>query len=151
MRDPVERVWSQLRMNNRLLNERNNKPQPSAHDEYKQLSRFYKTAQCEKRTRYEKITARIESVFNKESIFYGFYENLFQQSEVNRLTNFLECPSINPDFGKVVHASPKPKQQVHGMEDLFSEIRDYYSNTYQWAQARFQSNTPASWKTNSQK
>ena len=149
MRDPVERVWSQLRMNNRLLNERNNKTQPSAYEEYKQLSRFYKTTHCEKRTRYEEITATIESAFDKECIYYGFYENLFQQTEVNRLTNFLECPSINPDFGKVVHASPKPKQKVDGMEELFSEIRNYYSNTYQWAQERFQDKMPASWKINS--
>ena len=145
MRDPVERVWSQLRMNNRLLNERKGKPRPSAQDEYMQLSRFYKTASCKKRTRYEEISATIESVFSKECIYYGFYENLFQQIEIDRLTDFLECPSMNPDFGKVLHASPKPSEHVDGMEELFLEIRNYYKNTYLWAQERFQNKTPASW------
>ena len=148
MRDPVERVWSHLRMRNRLLNERKNKPRRSAQEEYKQLSQFYKTASCKKRTSYEKTAATIESVFSKKCIYYGFYENLFQKTEIKQLADFLECPSINPDFSNVLHASPKPSEQVDGMEDLLLEIRKYYNNTYLWAQTRFQDKVPALWKIN---
>ena len=150
MRDPAERVWSQLRMNNRLQKERKNKPQPSADQEREQLKLFYKSRFCQKRTRYEKIITNIESIFNQECIYYGFYENLFQQAEISRLTDFLECPSIKPDFKHVVHASPKQEERIDEMDELLAEIRNHYSSTYKWIQDRFQDKVPTSWKTNAE-
>ena len=145
MRDPVERVWSQLRMNNRLKAERQNKKKTSAQDEFKQLRRFYKSPLCKRRTRYELTAGNIESIFPTDAIYYGFYEQLFQQSEINRLTAFLECPPLHADFGKVVHASPKPTEQIQGMQELLQEIRSYYAETYEWTRQRFGDQVPSTW------
>ena len=50
-----------------------------------------------------------------------------------------------PEFSKVVHASPKPKEVIDGMDELLITIRDYYSETYTWVRNRFQNEVPSSW------
>ena len=144
MRDPVERTWSQLRMNNRFALE-NKRKKTSPQQELKQLRKFYKGKSCIKRTRYDMISQRLESVFKPNEIFYGFYETLFSQPEINRLTNFLESPTISPDFSEVVHASPKSNAEAPGLDELLFEIRAFYAPTYTWAHDRFGDAVPDAW------
>ncbi len=138
MRDPVERVWSQARQ--RI------KPKTSAADEFSQLRDLYKRKSATSRTCYEKTSQSIEGIFPVESIYYGFYENLFQQSEIDKLTQFLEAPTLKPNFDERVHATPKAKKKAKGMEDLLAEIRAYYEPTYQWAHSRFGKSLPPTWR-----
>ena len=145
MRDPVERVWSQLRMNNRFKFERT-KIKSTPQQEFKQLQKFYKSNSCINRTQYEIISKKLESVFKPHEIYYGFYETLFTQTEMNRLTNFLECPTMTPDFGEVVHASPKSKTELHGLNQLLQDIRAFYAPTYTWARVRFANAVPDAWE-----
>ena len=144
MRDPVERVWSQLRMNNRFKFERT-KVKATPQEEFKKLQNFYKSKSCINRTQYEIISRKLESVFNPEEIYYGFYETLFTQAEINRLTNFLECPMMTTDFGEIVHASPKSQTELHGLNELLQEIRQFYAPTYTWARGRFADAVPDAW------
>ena len=144
MRDPVERVWSQLRMNNRFKFERT-KVKATPQQEFKQLQNFYKSKSCINRTQYEIISKKLESVFNPEEIYYGFYETLFTQAEINRLTNFLECPMMTTDFGEIVHASPKSQTELHGLNELLQNIRQFYAPTYTWARDRFADAVPDAW------
>ena len=149
MRDPVERAWSHLRMINRLKHERKGASKVSPETEFKQLKKFYKTSPCLKRTRYQNTSSIIEEVFPKKDIYYGFYETLFNQAEINKLTDFLEAPHIVPNFNQVVHSSPKPKVPVEGMNSLISSIRSFYDSTYQWANHRFPATIPEQWMHNS--
>ena len=144
MRDPVERAWSQLRMNNRFKVERK-KAKITPEQEFKALKKFYKGRSCVKRTRYDIIAGKLESVFERNQIFYGFYETLFSQAEINRLTNFLECPAMSPEFGQVVHASPKSNVELEGLSELLEEIRQFYAPTYTWAHDRFGEAVPEAW------
>ena len=144
MRDPVERVWSQLRMNNRFKFERT-KVKATPQEEFKKLQNFYKSKSCINRTQYEIISRKLESVFNPEEIYYGFYETLFTKAEINRLTNFLECPAISPEFGEVVHASPKSNVELEGLNEVLQEIREFYAPTYTWARKRFANAVSDAW------
>ena len=144
MRDPVERAWSQLRMHNRFKFERK-KIIVTPEQELRELKTFYKKSACVNRTRYEIISKKLETVFERNQIFYGFYETLFSQAEINRLTNFLECPAMSPEFGKVVHASPKSNVELEGLNELLMEIRQFYAPTYTWARDRFGDAVPEAW------
>ena len=150
MRDPAERVWSQLRMRHRYKYKRTNQ-RITPKEELKQLKKFYKRQICEKRTRYEIISRNLEYVFPVSNIFYGFYESMFCDKEFNRLINFLECPNFNPDFKQIVHASPKPDIELDGFSELMEEIRSYYSSTYEWAFKKFEDYVPISWRSPNQK
>ena len=145
MRDPVERAWSQLRMNNRFKVERK-KAKITPEQEFKALKKFYKGRSCVKRTRCDIIAGKLESVFERNQIFYGFYETLFSQAEINRLTNFLECPAMSPEFGQVVHASPKSNVELEGLSELLEEIRQFYAPSYTWARDRFGDAVPEAWR-----
>ena len=145
MRDPAERVWSQLRMRHRYKFERS-KQRIEPEEELAELKKFYKKRICEKRTRYELISKNLESVFPSNSIFYGFYESFFCEKEFQKLINFLECPNFSPDFNHIVHASPKPDNEIENSNELMKEIRSYYSSTYKWAFKKFQGSVPTSWK-----
>ena len=85
-------------------------------------------------------------VFERNQIFYGFYETLFSQAEINRLTNFLECPAMSPNFGKVIHSSPKSDVEIEGLNELHQEIREFYTPTYTWVQKRFGDAVPKAWR-----
>ena len=145
MRDPVERAWSHLRMINRLKYEKQGAPKVSPEVEFEQLKKFHKRRLCTLRTRYQKTSSVIERVFPKKDIYYGFYETLFNQAEINRLTDFLEAPRLSPDFNQVVHASPKPQKSVEGMDELVNNIRSFYDSTYRWAYERFPDTIPDNW------
>ena len=146
MRDPVERAWSQLRMRNRLRHERQNTARVTAEQEVSQLRSFYRKATCRSRTTYERMAETLESVFCSEEIFYGFYETLFQQSEINRLTNFLEAPVLTPQFNRVVHASPKQSETVEGLNEVLNDMHAFFTPTYDWARQRFGPRVPTSWR-----
>ncbi len=145
MRDPVERAWSHLRMINRLNHERKGAPKVSPEVEFEQLKKFHKSRHCYLRTRYQKTCSILEKVFPQKDIYYGFYETLFNQAEINRLTDFLEAPRLSPDFNQVVHASPKPQASVEGMDALVDKMRLFYDSTYQWANRRFPTAIPDGW------
>ena len=146
MRDPVERAWSHPRMINRIKNERGKASKVSSEDEFKQLKNFYKPLLCVSRTQHERTYSRIESIFPKKNIFYGFYETLFNQVEINRLTDFLEAPQLSPDFGEIVHASYKHSTTHEGTDELLKEIQLYDDSTYRWFSNRHSSTIPIQWK-----
>ena len=139
MRDPVERVWSQLRM--KLKN-----AGLTSQNEYRQLKKFYKTIQCRERTYYHKTVKRLDAIFPAENIFYGFYETFFQISEIQRLEFFLNSPPLNVDFNNIVHASPKSHQFSLEMNDLLREIYFFYGDTYSFVRSRFGESVPSTWK-----
>ena len=52
----------------------------------------FSTKQFENRTRYELICERLRSVFSDEELYFGIYETMFTDSEIERLSAFLNLP-----------------------------------------------------------
>lgn len=93
MRDPVDRCLSSFSMNIRR-----NKVQPvgGSHPHFDWGSEFvaYSRRQtCKIRTNYHKTIQELEKVFDSGDLFYGFYENMFEQEEIDRLSRFLYVDS----------------------------------------------------------
>lgn len=133
MRDPVERCWSMVRMNRR--NARRKNPDAPLKDEQTHLRNFYRSSQCEIRTRYELTIRNLESVFRPESIYYGFYESLFEKRTLGDIKSFLNLGDFSPNTREKVNVSEKTEHVLQ--ESLAAEIFEYYRDTYAYWDARF--------------
>lgn len=139
MRDPVERAWSQTKMEKKnklkigIVN--NDTPQ-------QELQKIYKLDHVKKRTQYEKTISKLESVFTKENIFYGFYEELFTKEGYSALMNFLDINLKTPEFNNRINASA---QDQYISIALAEEIAQYYEETYRFINDKFAGKASLLW------
>jgi hypothetical protein len=86
------------------------------------------------RTRYDLTIANLEAVFPREDIFYAFYEELFSDSAVARLCEFLDLPFREANYAEVVNGA-KVKSEIP--RPLRMEIRTYYQQVYDSVGSKF--------------
>ncbi|MCM2562216.1 sulfotransferase domain-containing protein [Lutimaribacter sp. EGI FJ00015] len=126
MRDPVERCWSAVRMMKRQS--------PSQEDDEAWLRKHYASERFIFRTKYEVTCENLKQVFDKSELYFGFYENMFEDENIARISNFL---TIDPKTGlksKSVNVSPKSGEIS---PELQAEVRDFYADTYDYCFAQF--------------
>ena len=144
MRDPVERIYSMLRMSKRNLTKENlnfKKIMIMSEDEY--MKKKYKDLDVEFRTRYDKTIINLESVFDSENIFYSLYEDLFEDKCLLRLSKFLGIENRIFDRSQFSNVSPK-KEFLK--EETISLVANYYSEVYRFIKNRF--DISSKWKSN---
>lgn len=127
MRDPLDRIFSAMRMDDRNTGGKKN----LLHERF---GREYADTKHEFRTRYDHVITRLERVFPAESIYYGFYEELFTPERFNEVCSFLGLNVPAPEFSKRVNASPV---QGRIAPDAWQEARDYYDAVYRFCAERF--------------
>jgi len=131
MRDPIDRLFSAMKMIDRKVMENNGVLKINAAERFKKQ---YATKDNEVRTRYENTIRNLEAVFPRENIHYEFYETLFQEDSIKKLCAFLEIDYIKPDFGRQINASPS--KFLPNDEDVI-EARKFYGKTYDFCMKRF--------------
>lgn len=138
MRDPVERCLSATRMWMR-----HSRIERTAESEAARLAVFHQLPGYRLRTRYDLTIANLEAVFRPEQIFYGFYEELFDQASVRALCRFLGLPYLEPDLAKRVNES----RTDHVLPDaLRAEVAQAYAMVYRAVGERFgQARVAALW------
>lgn len=127
MRDPVERCWSAVRMALRNQNK--------SDDEEQLLAQLYSDEKFQFRTRYEVVCERLRNVFEEEELYFGFYETMFDDGELERISNFLSIPANYEHRNKHVNVSPKGSQISI---DLRQKIQSFYSKTYDYCFENFE-------------
>jgi len=128
MRDPFERYCSAARMEkrkNKLLNDTDSNV----------LRKLYSTSNFIFRTNYKRNIDALESVFKKENIYYGIYEEMFVKKKVDELSSFLEIDS-NYEFANTRAKQLHPKLENID-EDLKNEVINFYSDVYKFCLKRF--------------
>ena len=120
MRDPVERVWSAVRMDAR----RRGVDHPGAAEN--RLKKVVDGDHYAQRTRYDAAVSRIDEAFGPDA-FYGFYESLFDRRTLQDLCAFLGIDFHEPDFGRQVNVSPKEDgalsdTTVRALVELFAPV-----------------------------
>ncbi|MBU0620483.1 MAG: sulfotransferase [Gammaproteobacteria bacterium] len=130
MRDPIDRIQSQQRMIAKG-NARGRVQNPiNLHG-----IDFYTNKNVALRTNYDKTITNLESVFDPNDIFYGFYETLFETSEIGRLCDFLNIDHVPADFSKRVNSAPKLEQEAN--KEVVAQARRYYDSVYSFCANRF--------------
>lgn len=130
MRDPVQRCWSAVRMDRRKRPELSLQ---STEEEY--LRNAYRAPGFQIRTQYENTIRNLETVFDRESILYEFYERLFTPEVISKIVKFLDIPDLILDVGAKLNVSPKNNGDIS--DGLCSDIHDFYRETYEFCFDRF--------------
>lgn len=130
MRDPVERIWSQMRMHARLY-----PGHEAAHTESTEfVLAQYASSPYARRTAYDETIRALDSVFAPDQIFYGFYERLFNESEIRRLCALAGIDFVEPGFDQRVHSSPKTADLP---EETVKVVAEHYAEVYVAVSRRF--------------
>jgi hypothetical protein len=130
MRDPVERVWSQIRMQQG----RDRKRFPAPAEEM--VARLYDEPSYDMRTRYDKTIATVDSVFAEDEVYYGFYETLFTDEEVRKVCELTGIKFHPPNFDKMSNVSQtKP---IEGLpDDTIRTVANHFRDVYDAVAKRF--------------
>jgi sulfur relay (sulfurtransferase) complex TusBCD TusD component (DsrE family) len=131
MRDPVERAYSAARMANRNL-EAADKVTKKTAEEVMKLQ--MKRPASFRRGQYDLTIRALEQVFDADDIHYGFYETLFNDAEVRKITNFLGIDFMTADFDEKVNSSPRP---IDLSEASITQARQSFEEVYSFCKAKF--------------
>lgn len=130
MRDPVDRIWSQIRM------QEGRRPARFPAPADQMVAQLFDDPRYEQFSRYERTLQHLEAVWDRGDIHYGFYEQLFREEEVRSICDLVGIEFRTPDFdrksnvssGKAVAALP---------DELVRRVATYFADTYQAVAARF--------------
>lgn len=130
MRDPVERIWSHMRMLARVHPEHEAARTESA--EF--VLTHYAHPDYASRTAYDETIRKLDSVFGPDEIYYGFYERLFTDIEVRRLCDRAGIDFVEPSFDQRPNVSPKDFDLP---EDTVRTVAEHYRGVYHAVAERF--------------
>ncbi|MCY7395603.1 MAG: sulfotransferase [Nocardioides sp.] len=128
MRDPVERIWSAVRMDRQRAGEH----PPGSAEAYVPVAAT--RPMYADRTRYDRTIDRLDQVFGPEQVFYGFYERLFEPATLRALCGFLGIDFVAPDLERHVNVSPKTESLP---EATVREVAGHFREVYAAVAARF--------------
>lgn len=131
MRDPVERLFSATRMS---LRDRKAKGREDIMSENEMFLEQFSGAKAERRTRYEDTIRTLDSVFEPDQLYYGFYEDLFTNQRVQEIVNFAGVPFVSPNFSERVNSSDQTEELS---ADAAAKARKFYAQTYDFIEERF--------------
>ena len=107
MRDPIDRIWSSVRMLKRVLSAKGqNLPEDFCNRRISEYLRFKNKFKAHiSRSDYKTTVQNITKVFCEDEVYFEFYENLFNEKSIYRLQDFLDFPLKNFDFSERINAS----------------------------------------------
>lgn len=143
LRDPVERLWSQIRMSNsakaKKLSDAAYLENCIAHA--RELLERRNPARIP-RADYARTMAALEAVVPPKRIHYAFYEDLFTQDSVNRICAFLGIAPVTVQADKRVNLG----RSTSLPPDLAEALTTALAPQYAAVAARFGDAVPASWR-----
>jgi len=142
MRDPFNRIYSQLRMSIRNQKRKGNHLLPDSSIDQLLLS-YYQKKGVELRTRYDLTIQALEAIFPQEDIYYFFYENLFCSDCSSDIARFLAVPNFNPNFSLRKNSSPYPKVDLQ--MNTIKQVVDYYYHVYTFIAEKFGADAIIKW------
>jgi hypothetical protein len=139
LRDPVERIWSQLRM----LRNQNRFPELCGYrNEETALAMVYTNPRFSAKTQYHQTLESLEKCFQKSQIHVEFYEDLFTSAAHKRLCDFLELDLPSPQFEVRVNSLQKQSELCPMLQ---RKIAVAYREVYEAMITRFGSKTLKLW------
>lgn len=131
MRDPLERVYSALRMADRNRRATGKAVRMPAADRFD----IQGVAEwVEQRTRYEVILKNLDAAFDPDQLYFDFYETFFNDKSLSRLLDFLGLSHHPANFGHMANASPEGGSIA---PEKTATVRAFYDATYRACADRF--------------
>lgn len=136
LRDPVDRFYSQLRMNMRA----GRLPNRSEADLFAEA--LESPTYCG-RTFYHETFDALRTVFAADQVHIAFYEELFGDAEISRMCEFLGLAFIPGAYDEKSNAAPRPARLDPKLADL---ARARFAPVYDFCRAEFGDRVPAAWR-----
>lgn len=133
IRDPVRRIKSAVRYNLDKGNYREGVGNGEK-DFISALGQYYVTDHCRMRTSYNVIIQNALQVFDKQDVYVGIYENMFEPDEISRLSDFCMVP-VKADYADVY--VKKTASKVESNDLLEVAIRDRFQDVYDYCYEAF--------------
>jgi hypothetical protein len=131
LRDPVERIWSQVRMQKRR------RPAQNAGTAEELVGQRYAEASYAGRTRYEVTVDRLDAAFGSQA-GYAFYEELFDpltsERELGALCALAGVDYRPPDLGARFNVSPRSAALP---DETVRAVAEHFRATYEFVASRF--------------
>ena len=131
MRDPVDRIWSQIRMQEAR--------RPGRHPERadKMIERLFTRPLIEKWSHYEQTIRNVDAVFGPDDVHYGFFEELFtNDQQLREICRVIGIPFREPNFER--HANVSAARAVEALPDeIVATVAKHLHETYATVAARF--------------
>jgi hypothetical protein len=138
VRDPVDRLWSQIKMLSKF--------ERPGFEQSRSLAERVDTAlsreKIVERSRYDITLKNLLVHVPHSRLFVGFYEELYCDESICKLCDFLSLPFIPGDYGKRVNESrgPAPDRQ------LLMKIRESLDTTYRYFDRYYAEQLPENWR-----
>jgi len=128
MRDPVDRVLSQLRMQVRRKPDRFERPL------HEVLLARHDQGEYAARSRYDHTIEVLDEAFQPSEVYFGFFESLFHEDRVREICALLGIDFRTPSFDVRHNASPPA---VDVPEAVLRQVAISYRPIYEAVAARF--------------
>lgn len=132
MRDPVGRAISAARMNRRKRDWREGVSPFGDFD--RAILKYAKSTTHGLLANYENTITRARSVFGRENVYIGLYENMFQPEEVERFAKFMGVAFMPERIEKRFYES-RSEQPV--TDETKRRLGELFEPTYQFAAKEF--------------
>ena len=131
MRDPVERIWSAIKMRQR------EEPDLNIQDEDlpKIFAESYNGWEANVRSRYDVTINNLREAFDESELHFEFFEQLFTPDAIGRLNTFLNVKLQNVQFDVPVNQSRPTDIDIPDVEAL--KCRKKLSNVYDFCYENF--------------
>jgi len=131
MREPISRLESKLRMELRRDGTLGKK---SDNEMAMQIKQELAEGALNNHGNYSYTCAQLDNSIPQKDIFYGFYETLFEDDEITRLSKFVNIPK---SFFNPIKRANKTKQPFrYKLKDL-NEFQGYANKQYEFVKDRF--------------
>lgn len=142
LRDPVERLWSQIRMAVSISNKGDAAFQEACEARGRLLLDSCRIPKIE-RADYKRTITELEAAIPHRRIKYLFYDTLFQQNTMISLCGFLGIPPLPT----LPNQRSNVGQTAHLPDDLRTAFRAALDPQYSFIRERFGADIPSTWDT----
>ncbi len=112
LRDPVERLWSNIRLaagqraNRKHGEAEREQVEAEAHSLLEKVLNGDQTG-VQARSDYAAILGRLKNALDADQLFVGFYERLFSQDMIDTLCRFLGIRPMEADFARIANRADR--------------------------------------------
>lgn len=144
LRDPLDRAWSHIRMN--AKKKAGDQPLRVAKIAARQMDRFIAgdLRGVDARSDYAGSIERLLAVVPRENVLIAFFEDLFTNKAVERITEFLGVRPMQADLEKIVHVGGAVALDA-GCKQAATRL---LQPQYEFVTEYFAGQVPARWNTN---
>ncbi|VAW02380.1 hypothetical protein MNBD_ALPHA07-1346 [hydrothermal vent metagenome] len=133
LRNPADRLWSQMRFNGDFKN---------AADVSKLPEIIHKKPSYLSRSNYSATIQNLQQIFIPENVHYEFYENLFCTDGITKMCSFLSVGFHPAKFDAMYNVSAKAPLSFEQRQIFVTFLREQY----EFVIDKFGDRVPESWK-----